>query len=211
MSIKLSEHVRRSALKSSTPNIKISEHNQSFYSKERFLSNPNNKKELISLLPTSFMADSQDLCVCKGDADSKIASTALELTKENQMLIVADDTDVAVLLLHHWNEDLKDIFFMNGNKCWSIKDTQYRFGDIKEHLLFIHLWSGCDSTYATFGKEKPTFMKLLKKSWKPQNVSDIMNYYWATENDVCEAAVAALIEIYCGSVESNLTKLRYTF
>ena len=186
MSIKLSEHVRRSALKSSTPNIKISEHSQSFYSKERFLSNPNNKKELISLLPTSFMADSQDLCVCKGDADSKIASTALELTKENQVLIVADDTDVAVLLLHRWNEDLKDIFFMNGNKCWSIKDTQYRFGE-------------------------KVLKKLLKKSWKPQNVSDIMNYYWATENDVCEAAVAAFIEIYCGSVESNLTKLRYTF
>ena len=37
-----------------------------------------------------------------------------------------------------------------------------------------------------------------------------MNDYWATENDVGEAAVVAFIEIYGGSVESNLTKLRYS-
>ena len=35
----------------------------------------------------------------EGDADSKIASTALELAKENQVVVVADDTDVAVMQL----------------------------------------------------------------------------------------------------------------
>ena len=69
---------------------------------------------------------------------------------------------------------------------------------------------GCGSTSATFGKGKPAFMKLLKKSWKLHNVSDIMNNYWATENDVTEAAVTAFVEIYGGSMESNLTKLRYS-
>ena len=127
ISIKSSEQVRRSDLKGSTPNIKISEHNQNLYSKECFLSNPNNKKELVSLLSTSFIADSQDVFVYKGDADSKIASTALELTKENQVVVVTDDTDVPVMLLHHCKEDLKDIFFMSGNKRWSIKDAQCRF------------------------------------------------------------------------------------
>ena len=66
MSIKSSEHVRRSNLKASALNIKISEHSQNLYSKERFLSNPNNKKELISLLSTFFKADYQDVFVCKG-------------------------------------------------------------------------------------------------------------------------------------------------
>ena len=37
-----------------------------------------------------------------------------------------------------------------------------------------------------------------------------MNNYWATENDVGEAALATFIEIYGGSVESNLTKLKYS-
>ena len=198
------------ALKSSTPNIKISEHNQNLYSKECFLSSPNNKTELISLLPNSFKADSQDAFVCKGDADSTIASTALELAKENQVVVVADGTGIAVMLLHHWKEYLKNIFFMNGNKCWGIQDAQWRFRDIKEYLLFIHASSGCDSTSAIFGKGKPIFMKLLKKSWKLQNVSDIMNDYWVTENDVDEAAVVAFIEIYGGRMESNLTKVRYS-
>ena len=52
-------------------------------------------------------------------------------------------------------------------------------------------------------------MKLLKKSWKLQNVSNIMNDYWALENDVGESAIAAFIELYGGNVESDLTKLRY--
>ena len=76
--------------------------------------------------------------------------------------------------------------------------------------MFIHASSGCDSTSAIFGKGKPIFMKLLKKSWKLQNVSDIVNDYWVTENDVDEAAVVAFIEIYGGRMESNLTKVRYS-
>ena len=161
------------------------------------------------MLYTFFEGESQYFFVCKDDANSKIVSTALELAKQNQVVIVTDDTDVAVILLHHRKEDLKDIFFMSGSKCCSIKVAQSRFGDIKEHL-FMHAWTGCDSTSATFGKGKPTFTKLQKKLWKLQNVSDIMNDYWATENDVGEAAVVAFIEIYGGSLESNLTKLGYS-
>ena len=56
-----------------------------------FFSYPNNKKELISFLSTSFKADSEDVFVCKVDTNSKIASTALELAKENQVVVVADD------------------------------------------------------------------------------------------------------------------------
>ena len=52
------------------------------------------------------------------------------------------------------------------------------------------------------------FSYLWKRKTK-QNVSDIMNDYWVTENDVGEAAVAAFIEIYGGRMESNLTKVRY--
>ena len=137
-----------------------------------------------------------------------LQNRTLELAKENQVVVVADDRDITVMLLHHWKEDLKDISFMSENK--SIEDAQWRFDWIVEYLLFIHAWSGCDSTSATFSKRKPTFMKLLKKSWKLQNVSDFMNNYWATENDVGEAALATFIEIYGGSVESNLTKLKYS-
>ena len=138
MSVNSSKHIIRSTLNGSTPNIKISEHNQNLYSKERFVSNPSKKKELISLLSTFFKADSQDVFACKGDGDSKIASIDLELAKENQVVVVADDTDVAVMLLHQWKEDLKDTFFMSENKCWSIKNAQCKSGDISEYLLFIH-------------------------------------------------------------------------
>ena len=40
---------------------------------------------------------------CKGDADTKIVSTFIQLAKEKDVLVVvvADDTDIAVMLLYH--------------------------------------------------------------------------------------------------------------
>ena len=96
------------------------------------------------MLSTSVKADSQDVFVCKGDADSKIASAALDLAKENQAVAVADDTCCSYVVTSLEGRSQRYIF-MGGNKCWSIKDIQCAFGDIKEHLLFIHAWSGCDS------------------------------------------------------------------
>ena len=37
---------------------------------------------------------------CRGNLDTKIVSTALELTKEFNVIVVVDDTDVAVMFLH---------------------------------------------------------------------------------------------------------------
>ena len=54
-----------------------------------------------------------------------LQNRTLELAKENQVVVVTDDRDITVMLLHHWKEDLKDISFMSENK--SIEDAQWRF------------------------------------------------------------------------------------
>ena len=90
--------------------------NEAPYSKEHFLSNTHNKSQLISLLsdfPTKY---GQVVHIYKGDADTKIAATALQLAEEPNIIVVADDTDVAVMLLYHWKDQLSDIFFLQERR-----------------------------------------------------------------------------------------------
>ena len=93
---------------------------------------------------------------CKGDADTMIVSTSLQLAKDKDVpvVVVADDTDVAVMLLYHWNESMQDIYFHQerGNKTWSIKKTSGTIAK-RQHLLFVHAWSGCDTSSSTLVKE----------------------------------------------------------
>ncbi|KAG1670492.1 Sulfotransferase family cytosolic 2B member 1 [Nymphon striatum] len=189
-SIKSNEHLRRAGSKGSTPNIIITEDNEVPYTKERFLSNSHNKTQLISFLADHLTLDGQAVHICRGDADTKIVSTALEVANDSTTIVVADDTDVAVMLLYHWNENISDVFFLQerGKKCWSIRKAQLEVLDFKEHLLFIHAWSGCDSTSAIFGKGKSSFLNLVKKSKIIQLVSETICDYWATQSDVGDAS-----------------------
>ncbi|XP_066928663.1 uncharacterized protein [Clytia hemisphaerica] len=177
MSIKASEHIRRPS-KGSSRNINVIPDNNVPYSKERFLSNNHNKSQLIDLLKRSFQAEGHTVKVCRGDADALIVKDALECAERKDVVVVADDTDVAVMLLYHWKENLHDIYLLQENtgKCWSIKQSSNKIKDIKDHLLFIHAWSGCDSTSAIYNKGKTSFLNLVRKSKKMQSAAEMTQY-----------------------------------
>ena len=50
--------------------------------------------------------------ICREDADRKIVSTALELSKESNVVVVADDTDFVVMHLCNYQNHISDIFFL---------------------------------------------------------------------------------------------------
>ena len=98
--------------------------------------------------------------------------TALEIAQKNlgPVTDVADDKDIVVMLVHHWQENMSEVYFLQErwSKAWSVKHASSRNKIIKEHLLFLHSWSGCDTTSAVFGKGKPKLVETLIKSdtWK---------------------------------------------
>ena len=141
----------------------------------------------------------------------KIVSTALYASKEKTVTVVVYDTDFAVMLIYHWNEELSDIYFHKerGDKCWSIREALKSLSSIKQHILFIHAWSGCDSVSAIFGKGKPSFFKLVSKSISMQVVSETISDYWATSEEVRDASLKAFKEQYGGNSDVSLRKMRY--
>ena len=117
-----------------------------FYSsQEKFLSNENNKTSFITLISKYLEEDDQTVIKCDGDADTSIVSAAIRLASpktDNPVIVVADDTDIAIKLLYHWNVLMSDILF-NSKKsqtAWSIKSACFNLEN-KEHLLFVQaLW-----------------------------------------------------------------------
>ena len=81
--------------------------------------------------------------------------------------MIADDTDILVMLLHYWKSDVHDdIYFVQEcfNKAWSIKESNPSIEDIIEDLFFLHAWSECDTTSSMFGKGKGSWVTSLRNS-----------------------------------------------
>ena len=138
-------------------------------------------------------------------------SAALDASKEKPVTVDADDTDVTVMYIYHWNEELSDIYFHteHGDKCWSIREALKSLSSIKQHILFIHAWSGCDSVSAIFGKGKASFFKLVSKSISMQVVLETISDYWTTSEEVSDASMKAFKELHGGNSDVSLRKMRY--
>ena len=51
----------------------------------------------------------------EGDADVMIAEMALRLAEKGKsVVVIADDTDIFCILLHHWQSSMGDIYFQSN-------------------------------------------------------------------------------------------------
>ncbi len=78
-----------------------------------------------------------------------------------------------------------------------------------ENILFLHAWSGCDTTSATFGQGKTAILKKLKQSVEIQNISIILNDIEATPDTVGTAGCQLFVLMYGGNRIESLNTLRY--
>ena len=89
----------------------------------------------------------------------------LQESRSNITEVIADDTDVAILLLYHWNAKLFDILLTSeiSKKSWSVKACCGELAPaLKTVLLLLHAFSGCDTTSSIFGYGKTKVLKLFK-------------------------------------------------
>ena len=81
--------------------------------------------------------------------------------------------------------------------------------DIKDDLLFLHAWSGCDITSAIYFKGKGSLVTTLRKSEKMKKMSAIISNISSTQDEVGEASIEAFKILYGVNKDSNLCKLRF--
>lgn len=111
------------------------------------------------------------------EADNRLTKQAMFIGQDPhaRVSVVADDTDVFVLLLHHYAaQNLQCSMIMqspiHGRSCVDIPATVRKHSDIVPQILAIHALSGCDTVAATFGIGKVTAISVAKKGSKLSNV-----------------------------------------
>ena len=110
-STKSVEQKRRGKRFQKSPDVDVKEDLIVPFTQEKFLSNTNNKVQLIKMLSQYLKDDGNKVINCSSDADSTISYTALDLatTGEKEVVLIADDTDIFVMLIYHWKSEKKNI------------------------------------------------------------------------------------------------------
>ena len=111
---------------------------------------------------------------CEGDADRTIAMKGIEVPRERKFAtVIADDTDILVMLVHMWDQTMDDLFLRHEARksikkdleIISIKNVASSLpSHVKENLLFIRAWGGCDTTSALFGQGKTAVLKFVESN-----------------------------------------------
>ena len=125
-------------------------HGSSRKSGDLFFSNEGNKAQFILLLSRYLESDAQTVHNSIGDADTMIISCALQMGTEGskEVIVVADDTNMLILLMHHWTENMADVYFLSepkksqnkGMQVWRICDLIAKAGTLvtSHFCLFMH-------------------------------------------------------------------------
>lgn len=188
---------------------------EAYKHQEVFLTNERNKNQFIQLLTHYLREDGQIVYHGNGDADTLIAQCALQYADQgHEVYVVADDTDVLVLLMYHWKYSMGELYFFSetGRKrnIWKISDLVNQAGPVvASHLLFLHAWSGCDTTSATFGQGKVSIVKRLKQCDEIQDISELMMKRDVTTEQIGEAGARLFVIMYGGKETDCLNALRY--
>ncbi|CAH1113074.1 unnamed protein product [Psylliodes chrysocephalus] len=114
------------------------------------------------------------------DADTLIVRTALTLAEEKHVTVVADDTDILVLLIYH---NIRNICLQSStysDRKRDIKSMQHILGEKEcKIILFSHALTGCDITSSLFGKSKSA---AYRHFWKCEQFS-ICATLFGSENE----------------------------
>ncbi len=81
-------------------------------------------------------------------------------------------------------------------------------GFITSHLLFIHVWSGCDTTSATFGHGKTNLLKKIQVSKEVQQISVLMSDPHMTAEEIGKASIRLFVILFGGKPNDSLNVLR---
>ena len=135
---------------------------------QKFLSNDKNKIRFIKLLTTKMGNHNIQVLQAEEDADRLIITTAVTAASTYDIVVVVgEDIDLLIILTAISNQ--REILY---NKCGRSKASDVMYSSIAssksslkpELFLFIHAFSGCDSTSCFFGLGKKQMMSIVEKN-----------------------------------------------
>lgn len=208
------EHLRRSR---STTNIevKVEDSIHVNINQSEFLGNAKNKMGLISLLTVHLQRGGCTVHQALGDADLLIVLTAIDEAEKNvEACVIGEDTDLLVLLTVHApsQKRLKMMIPKKGNqqeKVYTISDIQRDIGNMKDVLLPIYAFTGCDTISAIYKKGKITPYKKVQTNNALRTKLLVFNNPKADPSAVADAGKHFLLAMFGAKDTEDLDFFRY--
>ena len=210
------EHDRRSL--KAAPDVVYEDHKPCIFQQEAFLANESNKKSFVQALINSFNEAGYLTNQALNDADTLIVYTALQIAVNEAVTVVANDTDVLVLLLYHFQDSLADIFMrsdgtkknVSSQNIVPVRELKCAVGtEASQIILALHAISGCDTTSSLFGIGKGKALKKFIKNKEAFNQCQIISDCTASHDDVFVSGCKLTTILYGGKVTESLNHLRY--
>ena len=180
--------------------------------KEAFLSDPKNK-QFIDFLGAKLTNQGCQVFYDQADADLLIVQKTIESASSMDTVLIGDDTDLLVLLLHHLPQHGKDISFASDCKkntkgrLWNIKEVKAKLGSfVCKHMPFLHAFLGCDITSCLFGIGKGSIIKKFRENRSLQQAAIVFDNRNATQAQIDHAGEAAFV-VMCNGKKSDTLAL----
>lgn len=147
--------------------------------------------------------------------DTLIVRSTIELIKSKECVVmVGENIDFLVLLSALASTSCTNIYFLRpgkekSNHCIYSANNFKNSKHVKDNILFLHAFSGCDTTSLFFRQGKIKFVKLFDKNKELQDIISIFLDSNANANDIDEAGQFFISILYAAKcVEISLNKLR---
>src|SRR6218665_19439 len=202
------------------PDIVFDENNPVYNNRTAFLTNESKKKAFLSNLICKLRCTGISVHQALDDADTLIVATAITIARSNRpVTVVANDTDVLVLLTYHFRSAMADIVLRSeitkrGSPKVELIPTraiQDSIGDAAaKQILVAHAISGCDTTSCLYGLGKASILKKFSHTTKKTlPLSEILSSSDATHDDISAAGLKLLTLLYGGKASDTLNHMRY--
>ena len=170
---------------------------------------------MINLISVELKKVGCEVLQSNGDADVDIVKAAVKMANFHSTALVGEDTDLLILLLYYLKAGTKDLYFYSDKSketnIYHINHIQQILGlDICAQLLFVHAFTGCDSTSRIFGiGKKFVFQKILNNDPILQSCANL----FVSPNGQCDTMKSlgkqAMNVIFGGKPDEELESLRY--
>ncbi|KAG1714479.1 hypothetical protein GQR58_001251 [Nymphon striatum] len=185
--------------------------------KEEFLSQGSNKQGLINMISDRLREKGCKVMNAEGDADYDIVQAAIALSEYKTTALIGEDTDLLILLLHHMDSHKKTLYFRSDKK--SKEQRVYNINTLKEclgqqlcsQLLFIHAFTGCDTTSRVFGMgKKPFFQKVAKGDEQLKSCPLAFTKPGQTVDTIEQHGNQSMVLLFSGKQTDYLASLRHS-
>ena len=198
-------HRRRTGNAVGAP-VSVSKEMRLTMSKKTFLGNASNKQGLINLLAGEMVKEGITVEHADGDADYKICMSACQSATTKPTVVVAEDSDVFQLLVHHADTAVRKLYMKMSKQSVCITTLKKKMDpSLSEALLFLHAISGCDTTSRPHGIGK---VSVLKKYTALKTCACIFMSSSSSKKDVEKAGEEAMLVMYNCTKSANLTSAR---